>query len=304
MPTREQLAARAIELSGRVSGVTETFDPQGYFALVTEGRQAENTRIRAAWDRADPAKRSAKKPVKFSACEELSSRIAWEACGMPVGTLPWCNRIEAGNKWQPGRNMARLRESGAWHAWGPGSVWRADVADPVQVIWESGLAHTLILTAIRGEHGLPTSVDLAEYGQVIDPDGTGPAPLDDAGRCRVNVPVKRKSDGCWYVGSGRVYGHISIGELQSRWAPSEADTDPAPATPPRAAQPTLPGTSRTLRQGMSGDDVRALQAALGMGNVDGQFGPMTAAKLRAFQLENVLVADAIAGPVTLGKLGL
>lgn len=52
---------------------------------------------------------------------------------------------------------------------------------------------------------------------------------------------------------------------------------------------------RTLRRGMSGDDVAALQKAIGV-KADGDFGSQSEAALRAFQRTHGLVADGIAGP--------
>jgi peptidoglycan hydrolase-like protein with peptidoglycan-binding domain len=52
---------------------------------------------------------------------------------------------------------------------------------------------------------------------------------------------------------------------------------------------------RTLRRGMSGDDVAALQKAIGVKS-DGQFGSGTESALRAFQRAHGLVADGIGGP--------
>lgn len=57
----------------------------------------------------------------------------------------------------------------------------------------------------------------------------------------------------------------------------------------------------TLRKGMRGDGVKAMQEALGIG-ADGIFGPGTERKLKEWQSANGLVADGIAGPATLGKL--
>lgn len=68
-----------------------------------------------------------------------------------------------------------------------------------------------------------------------------------------------------------------------------------------------------IRQGSSGESVRYLQALLnvldppGMAvlTLDGMFGPRTAAGVRAFQAAppQALVADAVVGPMTWGKLG-
>ena len=57
----------------------------------------------------------------------------------------------------------------------------------------------------------------------------------------------------------------------------------------------------TLRKGMKGDGVKAMQKALGI-SADGNFGPGTERALKNWQNENDLTADGIAGPVTLSKL--
>lgn len=56
-------------------------------------------------------------------------------------------------------------------------------------------------------------------------------------------------------------------------------------------------TRRTLRQGMTGDDVKGLQSTLGL-VTDGQFGPITDAAVRRFQERYGLVADGVVGPKT------
>lgn len=53
----------------------------------------------------------------------------------------------------------------------------------------------------------------------------------------------------------------------------------------------------TLRVGMSGSQVMALQTALGI-SADGKFGPMTMAKVKAFQSSKGLTADGVVGPMT------
>ena len=59
----------------------------------------------------------------------------------------------------------------------------------------------------------------------------------------------------------------------------------------------------TLKIGSKGEEVKALQAKLGLA-ADGDFGPGTEAKLKAWQTTNGLTADGIAGPSTLAKLGI
>jgi uncharacterized protein (TIGR02594 family) len=59
----------------------------------------------------------------------------------------------------------------------------------------------------------------------------------------------------------------------------------------------------TVRQGDVGDDVAALQVAIGV-TADGVFGPATARALRARQSELGLLPDAVAGPRTWAALGV
>jgi chitosanase len=66
------------------------------------------------------------------------------------------------------------------------------------------------------------------------------------------------------------------------------------------------GGGRALRLStppMRGDDVKALQNALGL-TEDGVFGPVAVEAVKAFQQRNGLTADGIAGPSTLAALGL
>jgi zinc D-Ala-D-Ala carboxypeptidase len=67
--------------------------------------------------------------------------------------------------------------------------------------------------------------------------------------------------------------------------------------------------SRTLRSGMSGNDVTQLQIRVAGWSafqsfvaIDGQFGPATEAAVRRFQSGYGLGADGIAGPNTFGKI--
>lgn len=57
----------------------------------------------------------------------------------------------------------------------------------------------------------------------------------------------------------------------------------------------------TLKQGMKGDAVKQLQAAIGV-TADGNFGPQTAAALKQWQQAHGLAADGVAGPKTWGAI--
>lgn len=56
-----------------------------------------------------------------------------------------------------------------------------------------------------------------------------------------------------------------------------------------------------LKVGTSGDTVKKLQAALGIA-ADGKYGPGTEKAVREYQQKNGLVADGIAGPLTIAKM--
>lgn len=61
---------------------------------------------------------------------------------------------------------------------------------------------------------------------------------------------------------------------------------------------------RTLRWGLSGDDVRSLQKNLGFSNTDGIYGTWTMAKVKEWQAKNGLNADGVFGPGSRSKMGL
>lgn len=61
---------------------------------------------------------------------------------------------------------------------------------------------------------------------------------------------------------------------------------------------------QVLSPGDTGADVRALQRKLRVRPVDGQYGPQTRRAVRRFQRRHGLPADGVAGPATLGALGV
>jgi len=94
-------------------------------------------------------------------------------------------------------------------------------------------------------------------------------------------------------------GDIGLADRQARYARAMAAlggkiTASAPAAAPAAS-------GGVLRRGSKGDDVKKMQAKLGL-TADGDFGPGTEAALKKWQTANGLTADGVAGPKTLTKL--
>ncbi len=80
----------------------------------------------------------------------------------------------------------------------------------------------------------------------------------------------------------------------------------SPASAPKPQAPS-PMSSRTLKQGMQGDDVKLWQKVLADAgytvSVDGIFGAGTAAATKDWQLKHALPADGVVGPATRAKIG-
>jgi peptidoglycan hydrolase-like protein with peptidoglycan-binding domain len=85
--------------------------------------------------------------------------------------------------------------------------------------------------------------------------------------------------------------------------PTNPVAPPAPVTPPPApgAPSEKPILIGMLKRGSTGKNVVYLQACLGLVQ-DGVFGPITDARVRAFQKNEGLKVDGIVGPVTWGRL--
>ena len=106
----------------------------------------------------------------------------------------------------------------------------------------------------------------------------------------------------------------AMGQIRARvpadgvWMDVYAPTDDA--TSPRVVVDVdAPVTPARLRKGARGEAVEALQRALRdagdyTGRIDGDFGPMTDAAVRAFQARRGLDVDGVAGPDTFDALGL
>ena len=92
-------------------------------------------------------------------------------------------------------------------------------------------------------------------------------------------------------------GTIGLEDRTRRWEEALAILGGEIPTPKKTASTG----SRTLRKGMKGDDVAAMQKALGI-TADGDFGFGTLTSVKKWQKLNGLVADGIVGPATQAKM--
>ena len=90
-----------------------------------------------------------------------------------------------------------------------------------------------------------------------------------------------------------------VAECNKRASLAVAPVAPViPTPPPAIKKPTL---VKWLRRGSTGLNVVYLQGALGLKR-DGQFGPITEARVRQFQREQGIKVDGVVGWVTWGRL--
>ncbi len=138
---------------------------------------------------------------------------------------------------------------------------------------------------------------------ILNQDETG---IDTGGVCTpAPAPQKRKSTGS----SASVLATFQQ-EQATRAVDAGLTTQTTPSTPntPNTNSPTL---TRTLKYGMQGDDVKALQVYLNthgysvsltgagsLGNETTYFGLKTKQAVIKFQLANGLVGDGVVGPMT------
>ena len=112
----------------------------------------------------------------------------------------------------------------------------------------------------------------------------------------------------WIIANTTVIGETIAEGLCNALGEAFAAGESVPAVAPVQAE-TVQVAARMLRRGMSGADVKTLQAALiaygcscGAAGADGDFGAGTEAALKQFQTRYSLGADGIAGKGTWGKL--
>lgn len=101
----------------------------------------------------------------------------------------------------------------------------------------------------------------------------------------------------YYEGFGRNaderigHHHLALTRALERIARDLREPLPDGSEPPAEAP-------RVLRQGMTGNDVAAMQLSLGIQPADGIFGPKTRAAVVAWQKRNNLKPDGVFGPVS------
>lgn len=112
----------------------------------------------------------------------------------------------------------------------------------------------------------------------------------------------------WIIANTTVIGERIAEGLCAALGVAFAEDESVPAMAPVQAE-TVQVAARILRRGMSGADVKTLQAALiaygfscGATGADGDFGSGTETALKQFQTAYKLGADGIAGKGTWGRL--
>lgn len=132
---------------------------------------------------------------------------------------------------------------------------------------------------------MQTKLQSLGYLETGQPDGIyGPA--------TVSAVIRFQGDNG--LGGDGIAGPATLNAIDSLAVVQEA-------TGPQSSNPNL------LKEGMSGDNVLALQKKLKLlgyysKNVDGNFGPGTLSAVIAFQEDNGLGSDGIAGPATLAAI--
>lgn len=110
-----------------------------------------------------------------------------------------------------------------------------------------------------------------------------------------------------YTGLNAHAGHLHVSVKPTRghyddtrrWlgSPTAVKVKPAPHPAPKPAT-RRPAATRTLHEGMTGDDVRFVQRFVGGVTADGVFGPATERAVRGYQRMRGITADGVVGPLT------
>lgn len=99
--------------------------------------------------------------------------------------------------------------------------------------------------------------------------------------------------------AGEAIASILTGETYAAWRVRKGLNATNTACNPKAV---YKAGSRVLREGMCGTDVALLQRFIGVSPADGIFGPITKAKVEAYQRMRGYSVDGIVGPQTWGPI--
>ncbi len=156
----------------------------------------------------------------------------------------------------------------------------------------------------RGIFQLTGKNNYAAFAKSLDVD------LDDELLAYITTPAGAMDSALWYWQSNNLNNYVSdfkkltkqinggyngLKDRQAHYAHALAVFGGEPG------QPAPGDSSRALGIGDRGDDVKAMQKALGI-HADGHFGPQTKRAVTAFQAQNGLVVDGVAGSKTLTLL--
>ncbi len=173
---------------------------------------------------------------------------------------------------------------------GPLSTPQPVVSPPGPVITASGYPWLR-----QGHSG--TDVALAQRVVGATPDGAfGPrtAAAVAAWQRANGVPVTSEMDNATW---SRM---VALKKIVARVAPAAPSPKPAPPAPggssPASGSPLAPYAATTLSLGSRGAAVVALQKALGGLSADGSFGPLTQAKVKAYQSAKKLPVTGVVTP--------
>lgn len=125
----------------------------------------------------------------------------------------------------------------------------------------------------------------------------------------VAILTKQLANGDWRIveARGRKYGVVRTTLSYWKGRRYYAGVRRLPTfslLPDPAGTPKPVSYPPTIRRGSTGKWVRRLQTKLGKLTVDGQFGPKTNLRVRAYQKAHKLTVDGVVGPRTWGSLGI
>ena len=116
-----------------------------------------------------------------------------------------------------------------------------------------------------------------------------------------NCPHRIRDEGRWDSFLQRIEAAMQSGKVDAPQVKPEVIEQPQPIQQPQPQPQPIQQPSNLIRNGSRGEEVKRIQAALGIA-ADGIFGPKTEAAVRSFQSRNGLVSDGIVGPKTAEKL--